>query len=48
MADRLVVGIRGHGGFAGMLLRSASQHVVAHSPCPVVVVRGEEQGTSGA
>jgi nucleotide-binding universal stress UspA family protein len=38
-ADLMVVGSRGHGGFSGMLLGSVSQHLVAHSACPVVVVR---------
>jgi nucleotide-binding universal stress UspA family protein len=37
-AQLLVVGSRGHGTFAGMVLGSVGQHCVQHAPCPVVVV----------
>ena len=37
-ADLLVVGSRGHGTFAGIMLGSVSQHCVQYAPCPVVVV----------
>jgi len=40
-AELLVVGSHGHGGFAGAALGSVSLHCSHHSPCPLVIVRGQ-------
>lgn len=45
--DLIVVGNRGRGGFAGLLLGSVSLRTLGAARCPVVVVRGEEREPFG-
>jgi len=44
-AELLVLGSRGHGEFAGMLLGSVTQHCVATAHCPVLVWRRDHNPT---
>jgi len=43
-ADLVVVGSRGHGTIATMVLGSTAAEVVDHAPCPVLVARGSTLG----
>lgn len=46
-ADLLVVGPRGEGGVAGLLLGSTAVALAQQSPCPLVVVRGAHHLSAG-
>lgn len=43
LADLLVVGCRGLGGFQSTLLGSVSQHCATHAKCPTLIVRRPHQ-----
>jgi nucleotide-binding universal stress UspA family protein len=44
-ADLIVVGSRGHGAIATMVLGSTASEIVDHSPCPVLVARSNSLGS---
>jgi nucleotide-binding universal stress UspA family protein len=43
-AEMLVLGSRGRGGFAGLLLGSVGQECASHAPCPVLICKAHGDG----
>jgi nucleotide-binding universal stress UspA family protein len=46
-AGMLVLGQRGHGGFAGLRLGSVTRHCSEHAPCPVVIIPAGDESVRG-
>ena len=44
-ADLVVLGSRGHGAIATMLLGSTASEIVDHAPCPVLIARSNSLGS---
>jgi nucleotide-binding universal stress UspA family protein len=45
-ASLVVVGSRGHGAFAGMMLGSVGLHLASRADCPVLIVRDGSEATA--